>query len=208
MDGPEFSSLLDIARAQAKINARLEAGSTFGEIGERIAAEITGSVRIKGTGRDLKAAVPGWRRAAEPVGLAAPGPVRTRYADVMGSWPARDQRRYREWLSEPAQIGEVKARHVDRRYNALEQLVDTRGGGPSTPFFPLVDFYVLIMFDLDGDILMARRLQLEEIVDYVASDVGRGGAWNYKVAISAAMTAGTNLTVPARSAIRELPAPR
>ena len=118
----------------------------------------------------------------------------------------RDQRRYLEWLSEPAQIGEVKARQVDRQYNPLDQLVDTRGGGPGTPFFPLVDFYVLMMFDLDGDILMARRLQLEEVVDYVASDVGRGGTWNYKVSISAAMTAGTDLTAAARSAIRELPA--
>lgn len=206
MDRTEFPSLWDVARMQAKINATLKAGNTFGEIAERVAAEITGSIRVRGTGRDLKAAVPGWRRTAEPVGLAAPGPVRTRYADVVGSWHDRDQRRYLEWLSEPAQIGEVKARQVDRQYNPLDQLVDTRGGGPGTPFFPLVDFYVLMMFDLDGDILMARRLQLEEVVDYVASDVGRGGTWNYKVSISAAMTAGTDLTAAARSAIRELPA--
>lgn len=98
----------------------------------------------------------------------------------------------------------MKARQVDRRWDPLEQLVDTRGGGPGTPFFPLVDFYVLIMFDLDGDILLARRLQLEEMVDYVASDVGRGGSWNYKVAISAAMTEGTDLTAPARAATRHL----
>jgi hypothetical protein len=64
------------------------------------------------------------------------------------------------------------------------------------------------MFDLDGDILMARRLELAEIVDYVASDVGRGGKWNYKVSISSFMTAGTDLTRSARSAIRRLPAPR
>lgn len=127
-----------------------------------------------------------------------------RYADVVGSWHARDQRRYREWLSEPTQVGEVKTRQVDRRWHPLEQLVDTRGGGPGTPFFPLVDFYVLIMFDLDGDILMARRLDLQEMVDYVASDVGRGGKWNYKAAISAAMTEGTDLTGPARAAIRHL----
>ena len=204
MDASGCTSLLDIAQAQAKINTKLRAGNTFGEIGERISAEITGSVRVRGTGRDLKAAIPGWTRRSEPVGLAAPGPVRTPYADVVDAWPERDKRRYREWLSEPAQVGEVKARQVDRRWPPLEQLVDTRGGGPGTPFFPLVDFYVLIMFDLDGDILMARKLQLEEMVDYVASDVGRGGAWNYKIAISAAMTEGTDLTAPARAAIRSL----
>jgi hypothetical protein len=70
-----------------------------------------------------------------------------------------------------------------------------------------VDFYVLIMFDLDGDVLMARRLELTEMVDYVATDVGRGGRWNYKIAISSYMTAGTDLTAPARSAIRHLPVP-
>lgn len=102
MDESELPSLLDIACAQAKINAMLGAGNVFGEIAERIAAEITGSVRITGTGRDLKVGVPGWRRTPKPVGLAAPGPVRTPYADVVGSWPDRDQRRYREWLSEPA----------------------------------------------------------------------------------------------------------
>jgi len=204
MAEPEFASLLDIAQAQAKINATLKAGSPFGEIAERISAEITGSVRVTGTGRDLKAAVPGWTRPADPVGLAAPGPVRRRYADVVGTWPDRDQRRYRDWLSEPAQVGEVKSRQVDRRWPPLEQLVDTRGGGPGTPFFPLVDFYVLILFGLDGDILMARRLRLDEMVDYVASDVGRGGAWNYKVAISAVMTDGIDLTERAQSAIRHL----
>ena len=62
MDPPEFTSLLDIAQAQAKINARLKAGNAFGEIAERVSAEITGSVRVRGTGRDLKAAVPGWTR--------------------------------------------------------------------------------------------------------------------------------------------------
>jgi hypothetical protein len=62
--------------------------------------------------------------------------------------------------------------------------------------------------DLDGDILMARKLELEQMVDYVASDVVRGGAWNYKIAISAAMTAGADLTEPARLAIRRLQARR
>jgi hypothetical protein len=208
MDQPEFASLLDIAQAQAEINARLKAGNAFGEIAERVSAEITGSVRIRGTGRDLKAAVPGWTRPADPIGLAAPGPVRTPYAAVVGGWHPRDQRRYRDWLSEPTQIGEVKSRQVDRNLPPLDQFVDTRGGGPHTPFFPLVDFYLVIMFDLDGDILMARRLELAEIVDYVASDVGRGGKWNYKVSISSFMTAGTDLTRSARSAIRRLPAPR
>jgi hypothetical protein len=196
--------LLDVARAQAEINARLKAGNTFGEIGERIAAEITRSVRAPGPGRDLRADAPGWRRPADPVGLAAPGPVRTRYAAAAAAWHGRILQRYQRWLSDPARIGEVKARQVDRSYEPLEQLVDVRGrAGPDTPFFPFVDFYVLILFDLDGDILMARQLLLDEMVDYVASDVGRGGAWNYKISIGAWMTAGADLA--ARAAIRFLP---
>jgi len=128
-----------------------------------------------------------------------------RYADASAAWNDRILRRYQRWLTDPGRIGEVKARQVDRRFAPLEQLVDTPRGGPDTQFFPFVDFYVLILFGLDGDILMTRLLLLDEMVDYVASDVGRGGAWNYKVSISAFMTAGTDLTAAARDAIRLLP---
>src|SRR5258708_31627491 len=100
--------LLDLARAQADINARLKAGNTFGEIGERIAAEITGAARAPGPGRDLRADVPGWSRPADPVGLAVPGPVRRRYADAAAGWDSRRLRRYQRWLGDPARIGEVK----------------------------------------------------------------------------------------------------
>lgn len=129
-----------------------------------------------------------------------------RYQDAAATWNDRVRGRYERWLADPARIGEVKARQVDRRYPPLDQLVDTRGSGrPDTPFFPFVDFYVLILFGLDGDVLMTRMLLLDEMVDYVASDVNRGGAWNYKVSISAYMTAGTDLTAAAQKAIRLLP---
>ena len=61
---------------------------------------------------------------------------------------------------------------------------------------------MLIIFDLDGDIAMARELSLSEMVDHVASDVGRGGSWNYKAAISLNMTSGVDRTAVARQALR------
>src|SRR5258708_27116121 len=105
MDASAFASLLDIAQAQAKINATLKAGSPFGEIAERVSAEVTGSVRVPGTGRDLKAAVPGWTRPADPVGLAAPGPGQRRYADTVGTCPYPDQQRCSRLAQESAPFG-------------------------------------------------------------------------------------------------------
>ena len=203
MSGSGFGSLLDVARAQAQINAALGAGNTFSEIGEAVAAAVTGSVRVSGTGRDLKLPAPSWRRPPNPVGLKAPGPVRTPYSQVAPGWPARDQARYQWWLSDPDQIGEVRARQVSPQW-AADQLAPTRGGGPGTPFFPLVDFVVVVLFDLDGDILMARHLDLVEMVDHVATDVAATGSWNYKVSISTTMTVGTDLTAAAQTALREL----
>lgn len=200
-------SLLEVARAQAEINARLRAGNAFGEIGEWVAAEITGTVRFRGAGHDLmKASAPGWSRPAAPAGLDAPGPVRMPYLIAAKAWRPRIFARYQAWLAQPGQLGEVKARQVDRRLDPVDQLVDTRRAGPDTPFFPFVDFYVLILFGLDGDILMARHLLLDEMVRYVATDVGRGGTWNYKIAIGAGMTAGADLTGAARAALRYLAA--
>ena len=198
-----FTSLRDITQAQAEIHGLLQAGSTFGEIGERVAAKITGSIRVTGKERDLLCpAEGGWVRPADPTGLAAPGPQRMPYATAMRSWALRDQKRYRDWRNAPERIGEVKCRQLDRTLD-LHQTCDTRGAGPATPLFPLVDFFVFIIFDLDGDIAMARQLELAEVIDYAArSDVR--GAWNYKVAISLDMTEGTDLTVPARAALRTL----
>ena len=195
MSGTEFGSLLPVAQAQARINAELGGGSTFGEIGEAVAAAVTGSVRITGTGRDLKSPVTGWRRPADPVGLDAPGAVRTPYLKMVGQWPARDRNRYESWLADPDPIGEVKSRQVSRQWPADDSSRTPAAAAPAHPF-PLFDFYVVILFDLDGDIFMARRLELQEMVDFVASDVGVGGSWNYKVAISTGIGAGTDLTGP------------
>lgn len=198
------TTLLDITKMQASINASLNAGNAFGEVGERVAANITGSVRISGTGRDLRrASAPGQAPRATPEGLLAGG-VRGPHSTYVPSLHERDQRRYAAWLASSDLIGEVKARQLDRRYPTGTQLLDTRGGGPTAPFFPLVDFYVVVIFDLDGDIAMARHLTLAEMVDYVASNVGRGGGWNYKVAIGLWMTAGTDLTMQAQTGLRTL----
>lgn len=198
-----FTSLRDIAQAQAEIHDLLQAGSTFGEIGERVAAKISRSVRTSGKERDLLCPVEdGWVRPANPMGLAAPGPVRRRYDEAMQDWPLREQQRYRAWRNAPSKVGEVKVRQLDRGAGR-NQVLDTRGAGPATPLFPLIDFYVVIIFDLDGDIAMARRLELSEIIDHAARADIRPG-WNYKLAVSCDMTAGTDLTSAARAALRSL----
>ncbi|MDN5804391.1 MAG: hypothetical protein L0H26_07385 [Microlunatus sp.] len=202
--GLSFQSLRDITRTQAAIHAALGAGSVLGDVAERVAASITGSTRISGTGRDLRApAPPGWVRP-DPVGLAAPGPVLTRYDDAATEWKLLDQGRYYAWRSGSMLLGEVKARQLDRHGDLDTQMVDTRGGGPATAFFPFVDFYVFVLFDLDGDVVMARRLDLEQTVELARRDVGRGGCWNYKVAIGTWLDLGTDLTVAARVALRNL----
>lgn len=199
-------TLFDIASGQASLIAQLGEGSVFGAVAERVAAHVTRSVRITGTGRDLRCPADVLPDRTSYDGLSAPGPVRVPYAKAAGAWDLRTQRRYEKWLAEPDLLGEVKVRMQDKRWAQDTQLLDTRGGGPATPFFPFVDFYVVMMLDLAGDITMARYLTLPEMIDYVASDIGRGGAWNYKVSIgmSAMEGIGTDLTESARAALRTL----
>ena len=199
----DLSTLLDVARTHAALIRTIGGGNIFGEIGERVAAAITGTSRVSGTGRDLSGAQAGFVRPPNPHGLLAPGPVPTPYAQYVETIGPRDQRRFEQWRSSPERIGEVKVRQLSPRWSAHGQLADTRGGGPGTSFFPFVDFYVLMLIDLDGDIAMARELSLEEMVDYVRSDVGRGGAWNYKAAIHLDMTHGIDLTEEARAVLRQ-----
>lgn len=192
--------LCDIAQRQADINRLLGAGSTFGEIGERVAAEITAAERFRGTGRDLR--VPNGLTGARQVatGLEAPGPRLVPYTKIVPTLPKRDQDRYNSWQASADLLGEVKARQILDGHI----LVDTRKAGPADSFFPFVDFYVVILFDEKGRIVMARRLALDEMIDYVASDVGRGGAWNYKVSLSLTMSHGVDLTAAAQLALRTL----
>ena len=197
-----IDTLFDVTRAQAELHDALGAGNVFGDVGERVAAAITSTGRVTGTGRDLAGARMDFERPPNPVGLAAPGPVRTPYVQHVASLPARDQRRFQAWRDSPERLGEVKVRQLDRRFEPDTQLIDTRGGGPNTAFFPFVDFYVLIIFDLNGDVAMARELSLSEMVDHVAADVGRGGSWNYKAAIGLGMTSGIDRTADARKALR------
>lgn len=200
---PQFSSLYDVAHTHAELISAVGGGSIFGEVGERVAAAITGTSRVTGTGRDLSGAQVGFERPADPIGLLAPGPDRTPYASYVADLPVRDQNRYQAWRNNPERLGEVKVRQLDRRWDAHNQLMDTRGAGPSASFFPFVDFYVLIIIDLGGDIVMARELSLAEMVDYVASDVGRGGTWNYKAAIHLDMTSGIDHTTAAKQVLRQ-----
>jgi hypothetical protein len=204
MPSVNLSTLRDASTAQADLIAAIGSGSVFGEIGERVAAAVTGSSRITGTGRDLRcSSLPGVLRHPSPIGLSAPGPVRTAYSSAVPGLHDREQRRYAEWRSSSDLLGEVKVRQLDKRYGR-DQLLDTRSGGPDRPFFPFVDFYVLMIIDLAVYIAMARVLDLPSMVDYVASDVGRGGSWNYKASIHLGMQEGIDVTAQAGQALRSL----
>ena len=206
-------TLANIAKRQAEINKLIGAGNTFGEIGERVAAKVSGSTRISGTGNDLYRPAPaGWERPL-PVGIAA-GATGFRVAPTKEileasadpKAAARALKRYESWVSSPYQRGEVKTRQLDRRFSDT-QLMDTRGSaGPLSSFTPLVDFYVFNIFDTSGDLRMCIEAPLAEVVEFVMSDVGRGGAWNYKVSIGLWMELGVDKTDEALDTLRSLEA--
>lgn len=192
----EESTLAEIAKSQADINRRLGAGNTFGEIGERVAAKVTEATRITGTGNDLLRLAPaGWVRPT-PLGIAAEagGPRIAPTKEILeASNLPSSLKRYDAWVLGQHQLGEVKTRQMDRRFTD-SQLLDTRGGGPRTDFVPLVDFYVFVLFDIAGELRKCIEVPLGELVEYVKSDVGRGGAWNYKVSIGLWMEIGIDKT--------------
>lgn len=203
--GSAKPTLADVARRHAELIALLGAGSVFGEIGERVAASVTGSVRISGTGNDLRRPAPqGWIRPA-PVAVIGDSngakvvPTETVLRD------SRTRARYQRWVAtDEFQLGEVKTRQLDRCYMDAVQLVDTRGGGATTAFCPLVDFYVFVIFDPSGTLRKCLEVPLPVLADYVASNVGRGGSWNYKVAIGLWTDVGIDRTDDAISALRTL----
>lgn len=205
-------TLADIAKRQADINRLIGAGNTFGEIGERVAAKVSGSTRISGTGNDLYRPAPAeWERPI-PMGIAADA-TGFRVAPTKEILEASDAprtalalRRYEAWAFGPNQRGEVKTRQLDRRFSDT-QLMDTRGSaGPLSSFTPLVDFYVFNIFDTSGDLRMCIEAPLAEVVEFVMSDVGRGGAWNYKVSIGLWMEIGVDKTDEALDTLRSLEA--
>lgn len=206
-------SLAKIAQRQAEIHALLGSGSVLGEIGERVAAEVCGGSRITGTGNDLmRIAPPEWNRPA-PIGIAADTgrpEVRPTKEILEEKGLVRALTRYERWTGDRGQsrvqLGEVKCRQLDRRFGDYNQLLDTRGGGPKTDFVPLVDFYVFIIFGKSGELLKCVEVPLEELIEYVKSDVGRGGAWNYKLAISLGMDLGIDNTDAAIDAMNRLEA--
>lgn len=199
-------TLLDITVGQARINRNLGAGAVFGDVGERIAAHLTGSHRVSGKGRDLaRRSERDWVRE-EPHGLAAPGPQLVPHRAVLDTWSTTDQARFHAWRDRSAvQLGEVKTRQARYPLDGTAQYpLDTRSGGPATPFFPLVDFYVFVLFNPDGAILMCRKLTLAEVVEHAATRNQRGGSWNYKIAIHTGMTLGEDITDAANSALETL----
>lgn len=201
-----LNNLADVARTQAKLNAALGAGSVLGEIGERVAARVTGSQRISGTGNDLMRPAPaGWQRPAVQGIVGTPsGATRVAAEDMIDE---RARARYAKWVGRgDRQLGEVKARQLDRRYCPESQLLDTRGGGASSQFCPFVDFYVFVVFALDGSIAKCLEVPRSDLLEYVASDVGRGGKWNYKISIGLWTDIGVDCTAAAQEAMRELKA--
>jgi hypothetical protein len=51
------------------------------------------------------------------------------------------------------QLGEVKTRHARYPLDGTAQYpLDSRSGGPTTPFFALNDLYVFTLFDPNGEI--------------------------------------------------------
>ncbi|MBP1137858.1 hypothetical protein JOE31_004090 [Arthrobacter sp. PvP023] len=209
----EKSCLAEIVKAQAHINELIGAGNTFGEIGERVAAKVSGSTRITGTGNDLvRQAEPGWVRPT-PLGIAAEtiGPRTAPTKEILEARALTNPlkrsslKRYDSWVLGQHQLGEVKTRQMDRRFSD-SQLLDTRNGGPRTDFTPLVDFYIFNIFDTTGDLRKCIEVPLGELVDYVKSDVGRGGAWNYKVCIGLWMEIGIDKTQEALEVLHSLKA--
>jgi len=177
----EYVSLLDVTREQARITQLVGTGLVLSEIGERVAAKVTGSIRVSGAGRDLLASPPqGWTRPANPYGIENGN--RRRVA--------------------PEMVGEVKVRQLAPALGR-EQMIDLRGAGPASPLYPLADFWFVIIFDTDGDIALARQLTLHEVLSYALRS-GVAGGWNYKVAVSLDLAAGADLTQQARLALRQL----
>jgi hypothetical protein len=201
-------TLLDVTKAQAQIAQALNAGSVIGEVGERIAAHVTGSKRVNGKGRDLaRLAPPGWVRP-QPFGLAARGSDRLRHNDAASTWAPADRQRLLEWQANSSlQLGEVKARRAAQDLDGTERWpLDTRRGGNDSVFFPCVDFYVFLLFDAAGDVLMCRELTLAEVVEFAETPGRRGGSWNHRIAIHTAMVLGKDRTDAARAAAALLPA--
>lgn len=202
----ELNTLADVVRTQASLNAALGAGTVFGEVGERVAARVTGSQRISGTGNDLMRPAPsGWKRPAVEGLVGGPGGVTRRGAlDVIDE---RAHARYDKWVARgELQLGEVKTRQLDRRYDPETQLLDTRSEGPTSTFCPFVDFYVFVVFGLDGLIKKCFEVSRTDLLDYVASDVGRGGRWNYKISIGLWTNVGLDHTRAAQGALCDLEA--
>jgi len=123
---------------------------------------------------------------------------------MMPTWDPKRQAEYRAWRSNPLLLGEVKTRQVCLKWGheyPNQTLYIRHGVNRNTSFFPFVDFYVLIFIDFDGSIAMARRLDLDAMVDYVASPVPNGRVWNYRAAFHRAMKHGIDLTPDARKAL-------
>src|SRR5690625_2617521 len=197
----EFNTLADVVRTQASLNAALGAGSVFGEVGERVAARVTGSQRISGTGNDLVRPAPdGWRRP-EVEGLVG-GPSGVTRLGALDVIDERARTRYEKWVARnELQRGEVKTRQLDRRYNPDTQLLDTRSGGATSTFCTFVDFYVFVVFGLDGLIEKCFEISRTDLLEFVASDVGRGGSWNYKISIGLWTDIGVDHTRAAQEAM-------
>lgn len=63
-----------------------------------------------------------------------------------------------------------------------------------TVFCPIVDYCVFVIFDTSGRFRKCAKVPMAELAKYVASDVGRGDKWNYKVSISLGISIGIGRT--------------
>lgn len=194
--------LSQIARETADNQLRLEAGNIYGEIGERVAAKITGMTRTNTKGHDGLIIADRQEIKARPNLVGVEAGARNTYEKLYSLASAREAADYRKWLADGNARVQVKTRRLDPRYH----LLDTRSGRPTDTYAPLVDLWIVILFAQDGDLVECRQATAQEWLDFVASNVGRGGAWNYKAAISHGEAIGTDRTAEARAAILSLTA--